>query len=284
MIKTPLSTVIGGAFWTPGATVINGAKLSFEIVMKKLFANGEQGFWYDPNDMGTMYQDAAGTVPVTAVGQAVGLVKDKSGRGNHARQTTSAARPILRQNAITKAYYLEFDGSDDFFATNSIDFTATDEVSLLCGLRKLSDASRASVIELSSLGGGSNGSFGLDAPRLLDPIASYSVVSRGTLVNVSRTGAQQYPAPNSAVISAKCSISTNTNKLVVNGSTFISSESQGTGNYGNYPLYIGRRGGVSLPFNGHIYGLIGIGKLASDSETTAIEKELAKRTGVTLNV
>ena len=78
MIKTPLSTVLGGAFWTPGATVINGAKLSFEIVMKKLFANGEQGFYYDPSDMGTMYQDAAGTIPVTAVGRAVGLVLDKS--------------------------------------------------------------------------------------------------------------------------------------------------------------------------------------------------------------
>lgn len=100
MIKTPLSTVIGGAFWTPGATVINGAKLSFEIVMKKLFANGEQGFWYDPNDMGTMFQDAAGTVPVTAAGQAVGLIRDKSGRNNHARQTTSAARPILQQTPI----------------------------------------------------------------------------------------------------------------------------------------------------------------------------------------
>jgi hypothetical protein len=78
MIKTPLSTVIGGEFWTPGATVINGAKLSFETVMKKLFANGEQGFWYDPSDMGTMYQDAAGTVPITAVGQPVGLMLDKS--------------------------------------------------------------------------------------------------------------------------------------------------------------------------------------------------------------
>ena len=78
MIKTPLSTMIGGAFWTPEATVINGAKLSFEIVMKKLFSNGEQGFFYDPNDLSTMYQDAAGTVPVTAVGQPVGLMLDKS--------------------------------------------------------------------------------------------------------------------------------------------------------------------------------------------------------------
>ena len=39
MIKTPLSTVIGGA------------KLSSETVMKKLFSNNEQGFAYDPNDL-----------------------------------------------------------------------------------------------------------------------------------------------------------------------------------------------------------------------------------------
>ena len=78
MIKTPLSTVIGGAFWIPEATVINGAKLSFEIVMKKLFANGEQGSYQDPNDLSTMFQDAAGTVPVTAAGQPVGLMLDKS--------------------------------------------------------------------------------------------------------------------------------------------------------------------------------------------------------------
>ena len=78
MIKTPLSTVIGGAFWTPGATVINGAKLSFEIVMKKLFANGEQGFFYNPNDLSTMFQNAAGTIPVTAAGQPVGLILDKA--------------------------------------------------------------------------------------------------------------------------------------------------------------------------------------------------------------
>lgn len=78
MIKTPLSTVIGGAFWTPGATVINGAKLSFETVMKKLFANGEQGFYQDPYDLGVMFQDAAGTTAVNASGQPLGLVLDKS--------------------------------------------------------------------------------------------------------------------------------------------------------------------------------------------------------------
>ena len=34
--------------------------------------------WYDPSDLTTLYQDAAGTTPVTAVEQAVGLMLDKS--------------------------------------------------------------------------------------------------------------------------------------------------------------------------------------------------------------
>ena len=96
MIRSKGATVIGGAFWTPGATVIGCSTPTFDQQIQKLFANNEQGFVYDPNDLSTMFQDAAGTVPVTAVGQRVGLMKDKSERGNHATQTASLARPILR--------------------------------------------------------------------------------------------------------------------------------------------------------------------------------------------
>ena len=279
MIKTPLSTVIGGAFWTPGATVINGKEI-FSVFVKSLFANGEQGFWYDPNDMGAMFQDAAGTVPVTAVGQPVGLIRDKSGRNNHAYQTTSASRPILRKNAVTGANYLEFDGTDDFLQTNNIDFTATDKVSLFAGVRKLSDVASAALVELSANSGANNGVFALWAP--LTALPNYACFSRGTLT--SSSVAINRPSPNSAVLSAKCSISQDVNALRVNSIQDVQNQSdQGTGNYGNYPLYIGRRGGASLPFSGHIYGLIGIGKLTSDSETATIEKELAKRTGVTMS-
>jgi hypothetical protein len=73
-----------------------------------LFAAGEPGVWYDPSDFSTMFQDSAGTTPVTAVEQPVGRILDKSGRGNHATQSTSASRPVLsaRVNLLT--------WSDDF--------------------------------------------------------------------------------------------------------------------------------------------------------------------------
>ena len=43
-----------------------------------LFETGEQGAWFDPSDLSTMFQDTAGTNPVTDTGQSVGLMLDKS--------------------------------------------------------------------------------------------------------------------------------------------------------------------------------------------------------------
>ena len=79
-----------------------------------LFASGEQGAWYDPSDLSTMFTDTDGTTPAT-VGDPVARINDKSGRGNHATQATAAARPTLQQTA-GGLYYLEFDGVDDFLA------------------------------------------------------------------------------------------------------------------------------------------------------------------------
>jgi hypothetical protein len=45
---------------------------------KHLFAAGEQGVWYDPSDLSTLFQDSAGTTPVSAVEQPVGLMLDKN--------------------------------------------------------------------------------------------------------------------------------------------------------------------------------------------------------------
>ena len=59
-------------------SILAGQSNTLASIIKSLFANNEQGFAYDPNDLTTMFQDAAGTVPVTGVGQTVGLLLDKS--------------------------------------------------------------------------------------------------------------------------------------------------------------------------------------------------------------
>ena len=80
-----------------------------------LFQNNEQGAWYDPSDLSTMFQDSAGATPVTADGQPVGLILDKSGNGNHASQATAAARPLYKTDGTL--HWLQFDGVDDYLKT-----------------------------------------------------------------------------------------------------------------------------------------------------------------------
>lgn len=45
--------------------------------ISSIFAASEPGWMYDNSDMSTLFQDSAGTTPVTAVGQPVGLQLDK---------------------------------------------------------------------------------------------------------------------------------------------------------------------------------------------------------------
>lgn len=83
-----------------------------------LFAQGQQGAWYDPSDLATLFQDAAGTIPVTADGDPVGLMLDKSGNGHHASQSTTAAKPVYRTDGML--HWLEFDGVDDYMASPAV--------------------------------------------------------------------------------------------------------------------------------------------------------------------
>ena len=397
MIKTPLSTVIGGAFWTPGATIIAA---TFEQRMKKLFANGEQGFWYDPNDLSTMFQDAGGTVPVTAVGQPVGLVLDKSkglvlggelnsnnfntnlagwgvgtgasvilengeakatlggaisatagnwfkldgnynlGKrytvsfdatyvsggdlhagfgytvgltvtaaqngaskqrytftssgiaatgsgllafgastagsvwkidnvsvkevlGNHAYQTTSASRPILRQNATTGAYYLEFDGVDDRLVTGSF----------------------PSMGLATTIFAGSRGSKAATSAVVARGVAGYVYQTSGQVTVQSVNNPVTLLQSGNTVITAKYAASGTGVTLKANNLTATNPATTDRGFGFVSPVVIGAFdvNGV-VPFLGHIYSLIGVSRIATDEESIVIEREIAKRLGVTLSV
>ena len=88
-----------------------------KALITSLFSAGEQGAFYIPrpvvNGTQALFQDAAGTVPVTADGDPVGRMLDQSGNGNHATQSVSGSRPIYRTDGTL--HWLEPDGVDDSF-------------------------------------------------------------------------------------------------------------------------------------------------------------------------
>lgn len=74
-----------------------------------LFSNGESGAIYDPSDLTTLFQDSAGTIPVTTDGEPVGRINDKSGNGNHAFQASGSNRPIFRTDG--SKFWIETNGT-----------------------------------------------------------------------------------------------------------------------------------------------------------------------------
>ena len=78
--------------------------------VRELFRAGALGGMYVVCPA-TCWQDTAGTVAAT-VGSSVARLDDISGNGIHLTQATTAAQPILQQDA-TGRYYLAFDGVDD---------------------------------------------------------------------------------------------------------------------------------------------------------------------------
>ena len=256
--------------------VARGKPQTLAQKVASLFRNGEQGVWYDPSDFSTMFQDAAGTIPVTAVGQAVGRILDKSGRGNHATQTTSTKRPVLQQDANGK-YYLLFDGIDDALQTANINFTGTDKVTIWAGVRKLSDVASGALIELS-IDAATNRAFNIFAPSRLLGDFSYRLRSTGSLSSdLTITG---IPAPVTNLVTAIGDISNDILRLRINGIQVAENTvDQGTGNYGNHPLYIGSRGGTSIPFNGRLYSLIVRGAQSTATQISNAETYVNSKTG-----
>ena len=237
--------------------------------------------WYDPSDLSTMFQDAAGTTPVTAAGQPVGLILDKSGNGHHASQTTSTARPLFQIDGSGNAH-LVFDGVDDYLSTSPINLTGTDKVTVFSGSWVLS--SNTAIFYETSTSALSGGAFYATSNEQATNIGTFLVSGTGGGGVKTLTG-QPAHAVTTAQFSAVFTTAIDAAAANVNGvaqsmGVFYSGSS--TGNFGNHPLFIGARSGGVAPFNGNIYSLI-LGGTAYDAATVlAAETWVADKTGVTL--
>lgn len=259
-----------------GATLFKRMASGSRFSPASLFRDGEEGAWYDPSDLSTLFQED-GTTPAVVDG-IVGKVLDKSGNGNHIVQTTDTKCPILKQDG--SLYYLDFDGTDDGLKTSSnIDFTGTDAMSVFAGARKESDVT-AVIAELSdNIGGVANtGAFRINA------VAgnNWRYTSKGT--NLVNSTAINYTPPVTSVLTGLSDISDDSVIIRVDGTQEGSSSSdQGIGNYGNHPLNVGaRNGGAGLKLDGRIYGFIVRGASSTASDIASTEAYMALKTGVSI--
>ena len=248
------------------------------IISSTLFGSSEQGVWYDPSDLSTLFQDTAGTTPVTTAGQTVGLMLDKSGNDLDATQATAAARPTYQTDGTY--HWLSFDGVDDFMVTPTIT-PSIDKAQVFSGQHCNNNTGFQIVAELSTSSDSNSGSF-----RLERNTTSHGYQIGNVAARILRRTVDSAPTTDVVNINfdyaSGGSVDSRLNGVQSEWTTVVLNTLPAI-NFGNYPMYIGARAGLNSFFNGNIYSLVtrfGANLEASTIETT--EKYVAGKTGVDL--
>jgi len=238
---------------------------------------------YDPSDLTTMFQDSAGTIPVTADGQPVGKILDKSGNNQHSVQATSAQRPTYRTSG--GLHWLDFNGTNSSMSSAALNLTNAWATSIFLGVRKNSDASVGHLLELSA----SYFNIGAFAVRAPNTAGTYVTTCTGASGSQVQLSAATFTAPTTNVLTSLIDLSGSTALDTINARvdavrrtiTYTGSNSGG-GEFRNDILYIGARTNNSFWFNGRIYSMIILDRTATAQEIADTEGYIASKSGVTL--
>ena len=200
--------------------------------------------------------------------------------------TYQRVNTAIDYNTVGFPKYLTFNGSSSAAQTfGSIDFSATDKMTVWAGVRKLSDAATGFLVETSVDTSNNNGAFAVRAPSA--GAGTYGVALRGTVTGPVYTTGAGFSAPITNVLAyladtAAATPSTQMMLRVNMVSQSLSAQIVGptaAGNFGNYPLFIGARNAASLFFNGNLYDLIVRGAASTANEIAATEMYVNSKTG-----
>lgn len=291
---TPLaSTTYTVSFWIESLSGVTG---TVSYVTGTLGTGGTTNLLAAPLSTGrASYTFTTGTSPgsifirlgIGAAGDENGSIRI-SGFQVEVASTATAYQRVTDQYNVTEAgvpsvHYLFFDGVNDSLATSTIT-PGVDKAQVFAGVRKLSDAATAILVESSASVNSNAGAFYITAPEATGASGNYAWKSRGSVNPATPVSSGTLLAPNTSVLSGIGDISGDSATLRANGTQVgTSSADQGTGNFLAYPLYIGARAGTSLFFSGHLYSLIArFGANLTTGQISSTETWVAGKTGITI--
>lgn len=265
-----LATALGGtpAGYTPAALMETIAENASLFSPADLFVSAQVGGWYDPSDISTLWKDAAGTSAVTADGDGVARIDDKSGNGLHLVQATAANRPLYKVDSNGDPYLL-FDGISDFLSV-TFGGAVTQPLERISAIRQVSWTSNdrifdnvtstlaASLAQPSSGGGGVTPEISINSGAI--------VKTNGLAVGTSGVVTERHQGASS--------------RIAVNNGAYV------TGNAGTTVptgLSIGARGDGAAPANVRVYGLVQrFGSVLTADEIASLRTWLGEKIALSL--
>lgn len=218
-----------------------------------LFASGQEGAVLpDLSDYTKLFKDQAGTLPVTAPGDAVGKAVDGSGKGHDFLFTNVT----LAQDAGGK-HCLRF-GSTSTCSTSAIDLSTTDKATLWAAYRKeetvtsiLAEFGPQSVNTVGTFGMFLNNASPQETVTIRGPSSfEFSNYAAGTAPQMNYVAATYDMGGATAPLRKSLRVNG------VDAAPIAPTGTAGAGNFTSQALNMGGRAGGTLPFVGFIYALI----------------------------
>lgn len=192
-------------------------------------SSGISDFYFYPQDSG-----ADITFTVSAI----------SGRhlaGDHAYQDTPTARPLFRiQGGLRK---LEFDGIDDILNSNTVDWSAYEDVSAMAAFQRTGGtftSNNSTVLSHGYLFSTFINGVWMVESRYTGSDNRTNFISRGTTTAIATTVYEPSRDFIKDVVWSEATISDPSIDIEsVNGTSFDNTSTQGTGNYGSFAYFMG---------------------------------------------
>lgn len=237
------------------AAAVRASSVAFSPL--SLFAGAAAGAWYDPSDIATLWQDSARTTPVTAHGDPVGAIDDKSGNAHHWLQSTAGKLPLYQVSGSEK--FLLLDGADDFMTSAWALAFPFDRVS---AIRQVTWTANDRIF-CSNTSGIMNQGGSTPNLRLLDGIAA--VVNSSLAVGTSGVVTERHVA--------------NAQQLAVNNGAYVSGDAGATAPASPTTLGAGPAGANAA--NVRFYGMVMRGTM-TDPQIASLRTWLGAKCGVVL--
>lgn len=226
---------------------------------------GVPGGSWNFNDLSTMFSDPDGLNPIS-VDDPIAVVKDISGKGHDLIQPVFALRPTLQLDSFTGRYAAVFDGSDDYFYVDGLEFDSTNEFSIAIAAQKATTDNDRHLLNI----GGTTAPFVIlqsssDEWRFRvdtntgNPknISGYGAGSRSALVGIFDLGNQKL-------------------RLRVDGTEPLGDgATASTGNVATGRMTVGSNTTGGNRFNGRMFEVSITGRVYDSSDLTAVESYMA---------